>query len=119
MHELSVARNIVEIVEQHLPSATSRRFKTVRIRVGEIANVVPESLAFCFGALIEGTALQGSSLEIERIPLGCRCRGCHRAFQPSHFAFLCPECGNGDIEIVSGTELNVVEIELVNVEGGP
>lgn len=118
MHELSVAQNIAEIVEQHLPSIGAGSVALVRVSVGEMANVVPESLAFCFEALIEGTRLGGSHLEIELIPVNCLCRHCRKKFRPNGHAFSCPGCGSGEIEIVSGMELNVVGIEFAGEDGG-
>ena len=82
-----------------------------------MAGIVPESLAFCFEALIQGTPLEGSSLEIERVPLGCLCRHCRHGFEPRGYAFICPACGSGDIEVVSGMELHVVEISLAGTDG--
>ncbi len=117
MHELSVAQNILEIAAQHLPSGFAERVQSVRVKVGEMAGIVPESLEFCFGALVEGTPLQGSALFIERVPLRCLCRSCKEPFEPRALAFICPQCGSADTEIVSGRELNVTEIELADEDG--
>lgn len=117
MHELSLAQSIVEIVEQHLRSAGPGRVTSVRVKVGEMANVVPESLAFCFDTVIEGTPLDGSHLEIERVPISCLCRHCQREFEPRGHAFHCPGCGSQEIEIVSGMELNIVGVELAVTDG--
>lgn len=117
MHELSLAQNIVEIVEQHLRSAPRGHVTSVRVKVGEMANVVPESLAFCFDAVIEGTPLDGSHLEIERILMSCLCRHCQEEFEPRDHAFHCQRCGSQEVEIVSGMELKIVEIELARTDG--
>lgn len=117
MHELSLAQNIVEIVEQHLRSGGHVHVKSVRVKVGEMANVVPESLTFCFDAVIEGTPLDGSHLEIEKIPMSCLCRHCREEFEPRGHAFHCPGCGSQEVEIVSGMELNIVGIELAGTDG--
>ena len=46
MHELSIAGAIVATVERH---AGGRAVTSVRVRVGRLRQVVPESLEFCFG----------------------------------------------------------------------
>jgi hydrogenase nickel incorporation protein HypA/HybF len=68
MHELSIAQSIVEIVQQHLPSDRIPVVKSVQMKVGHQAGIVPDSLEFCFGAVTEGTVAQGARLEIENVP---------------------------------------------------
>ena len=48
MHELSVAQNIVEIIQQHVPESEWGRVAAVRLKVGAVAGIVPESLEFSF-----------------------------------------------------------------------
>ena len=67
MHELSLAQNIVKIVQQHLSSGQNQGVKSVKMKVGHQAGITPESLKFCFGAVTEGTAVQGATLEIENV----------------------------------------------------
>ncbi len=114
MHELSIAQNILEIVQQNLPADSSPAVRLVKLKVGELAGVDAESLEFCFSAVTEGTPLQGASLGIERIPVRCHCRCCGHDFHVEQFVFLCPTCESPDTEMISGRELQVVEIELNN-----
>lgn len=112
LHELSIAQSIVEIVEQNLPANGSPRVRSIRLKVGELAGVVVDSLEFCFAAITSGTRLDGATLDVDRIPLMVVCRTCHQTFHVEQFVFLCPTCGRGDVEVVSGRELQVSEIEL-------
>jgi hydrogenase nickel incorporation protein HypA/HybF len=65
MHELSLARNIMTIIGEHLPEGREAELRSVRVRVGPLAGVSPESLRFCFDALASGTPLAGATLEID------------------------------------------------------
>jgi hydrogenase nickel incorporation protein HypA/HybF len=112
MHELSIAQNIVDIVQQYVPDTDSGNVRTVRMKVGELSGVVSESLEFCFGAIIMGTPLEGAHLAIEQIPLQTECRKCGNVFRVEEYNFRCPACASDDISIVSGRELQVTEIEL-------
>lgn len=112
MHELSIAQNILDIVQQYVPASDSRNVKTVRMKVGELSGVVTESLEFCFGAIIMGTHLEGARLDIEQIPLQTECKQCAKLFRVEENNFRCPTCGSDDLSIVSGRELQVTEIEL-------
>jgi hydrogenase nickel incorporation protein HypA/HybF len=119
MHEMSTAQSILEVVQQytkendHTRGADVPRVKSVRLRIGEMAGVVPESLRFCFEVASEGTVAQGAELLIDEVPIRCRCAGCKVEFLVEHFLFLCPTCGTPDVEVISGNELDVVELDLL------
>lgn len=83
-----------------------------------MAGVVVDSLEFCFSAIIAGTPLEGAMLEIERVPIAAHCKACELRFEVEHFAFSCPSCDSTEIELVSGRELEVVEVELLGVPEG-
>jgi hydrogenase nickel incorporation protein HypA/HybF len=112
MHELSIAQNIFEIVQANLPVADAGSVKSVKIRVGQLSGVVPDSLEFCFTAITQGTPLQGAILDIEQVPFILKCRSCSMSFESEAGIVLCPTCGGTDTEVISGTELQVVEIEV-------
>jgi Zn finger protein HypA/HybF involved in hydrogenase expression len=44
MHELAIAQNILEIVNQSVPEEQAAAVRLVRIRIGQLSGVVPESL---------------------------------------------------------------------------
>ena len=111
MHELSIAQSIVAIATEHLPG-TQARVQTVRVRIGELAGVVPDSLEFCFSAVTAGTALEGARLEIEHVAARARCPSCGAVTPVDGFAFLCSSCGGAGLTLVEGTELQLTELEL-------
>ncbi len=119
MHELSLAQSIVEIVHQHLPGDPDVKVQAVRIKIGEFAGVVPESLEFCFTALVQGTPLQGASLDIENIPLMARCTTCRVVSKLEFGVFVCPECGGSNVSLISGNEMQITEIILRDSVGQP
>jgi hydrogenase nickel incorporation protein HypA/HybF len=112
MHELAIAQNIVEIVQESVPRAQIQSVKIVKLKIGKMAGVVTDSLEFCFSAIASGTELQAARLEIEKIPTAGRCKACASDFTIEEYAFACPTCGSINIELVSGTELEVSEIEI-------
>jgi len=112
MHELSVAENILEIVRQNVPQGEEQNVKSIKLRIGAFSGIVPDSLEFCFSAITEGTLLKGALLDIEHIPLTGLCNTCATTDRLEYGIFVCPSCGSGDIKLLSGTELQVVEIEI-------
>ena len=112
MHELSIAENILSIVEDYARRNDISKVLTVKLRIGEMSGVVPDALTFCFEICAKGTIAEGASLEIEKVPLSARCRACNATFNVEGYCFLCPDCGSTEVEIISGRELQVTEMEV-------
>jgi hydrogenase nickel incorporation protein HypA/HybF len=112
MHELSIAQEIISIVQQHVPAGQSQSVKAVRMKIGKMTAILPDSLQFCFDALITGSPMEGAKLEIDSIPLTLRCHECKKESALEGCAFVCPECGSANMQVIAGNELNIIEIEL-------
>jgi hydrogenase nickel incorporation protein HypA/HybF len=112
MHELSVAAGILDVVRQYVPMSQAPLVRTVRLRVGEMAGVLPESLDFCFGAIVAGTPYALASLEIERVPARGTCGACGACVEASPPESCCSVCGSFGITLSSGEELQVVDVEI-------
>lgn len=109
---MSVAQNIVDIVRQYVPEPQAPQVTVVRVRVGSLSGIVAESLAFCFEAIVAGTAYGRARLDIEPVAAACDCGDCGARFEPEHLVFWCPSCGSGRARLVSGSDLQVVHVEL-------
>ena len=112
MHELSVAQEILEIVNQYVPDPKPNTVKSVKVKVGRMSNILTESLTFCFDVITNDTPLSGVRLDTIEIPVIINCAGCNQESEIEPPVFACPICGNNQIKIISGTELWVDEIEL-------
>ena len=112
MHELGIAQNILEIVRQSIPGDQAGAVRGIRIRVGQLSGVVADSLEFCFGAMVSDTDMRRATLAIEQVPTTAQCRDCGHRFRVEEFDFACSGCGSARIDLVSGKELEVVEIEM-------
>ena len=112
MHELSIAQNIIEIVNDNLNDHQKNIVKSVRVKVGKLTNILPDSLVFSFEALVKDTDLDGAVLEIEHLPIKIKCAECGAVTTSDDFLFSCEKCGGNQIKILSGNEFLVSEIEL-------
>jgi hydrogenase nickel incorporation protein HypA/HybF len=113
MHELSLCGALADIVSRR---ADDRTVEVVHVRVGQLRQVVPETLAFCWEMVVAQTQLEGSVLELERVPAVLRCRSCD-ATAPlgESIAVACQSCGSLDIEVTAGEEFDVTALDLVRV----
>lgn len=116
MHELAIAESIAEVVTRRASELHAARVRSVRLRVGEASGVVSEALTFCFAALAqEEPLLLGADLVIEVVPHRAYCHTCDQTFAVDDFIAWCPVCGAWSDTILSGTELQVVEMEIVEI----
>jgi hydrogenase nickel incorporation protein HypA/HybF len=109
MHELSIATAILDVARRH---AAGRRVVRVEVQVGHLRQVVPASLDFAFGLVVQGTALDGAELLIRHIPAAGRCRECGAESVMEGFPLCCARCGGLDVEVLAGEELLVQALEL-------
>jgi hydrogenase nickel incorporation protein HypA/HybF len=109
MHELAITQSVVDLVAER---TAGRQVGLVRVEVGALSGVVPDSMQFCYELLTNGTPLEGSSLVIERTTGMAHCRSCGRDFTLDDLILLC-SCGSADVHLVAGRELRVLSVELV------
>ncbi|MCB9641596.1 MAG: hydrogenase maturation nickel metallochaperone HypA [Myxococcales bacterium] len=108
MHELSLTRDILEVVLQH---AQGRIIRKVRLHVGKLAGVEIQALRFCFDVCAAGTYAEGATLVIEEIPGRAVCEGCDKIIELSSLAARCPCERKARLRIESGEELLIKEME--------
>jgi hydrogenase nickel incorporation protein HypA/HybF len=65
MHEFSLARSVVRMVETRLAGESRRGVASITLRLGELAGVTAETLAAGFALASRGTVLEGARLRIE------------------------------------------------------
>jgi hydrogenase nickel incorporation protein HypA/HybF len=110
VHELSLCQSIQRIVER---AREQRTVTTVHLEVGQLRQVVPETLVYCWGMVTEGTGLEGSVLDVDHVPVELDCRTCgHRTTVEHALVLSCSECGSGDIALVAGEEFMVTSIDV-------
>ncbi len=116
MHELSLAQNIVDTIQQCVPQSDWGKVTVIRLKIGACAGVVKDSLEFSYQAVAAETVFQSSRLEIESIPFKIQCGMCGSTTENEAGFTLCTACGSSDTKIISGTELQVTEVEIAESE---
>ena len=116
MHEMVIAKQIIEIAASSIPdSMEDISVERVNLKVGKLSSVVPDSLMFCFEILSIDTRLAGAELNIEVVPVLARCRECKIEWTINEPIFICKKCKSSSIKIISGRELDITSIELEDI----
>ena len=112
MHEMSIAQSLIDIIKEEMTRHDASVLRSIRLHIGQLSAIVPQSLSFCFEVITSGTELEGAKLIMEVIPLRAMCRECKQAFEIKDYAFECPHCGSPDIKTISGQEMSIVDMEV-------
>ena len=114
MHELGIAQEILALVRRHVPDVQAGLVRDVRVRVGDLAGVVSESLEFCFSAVVADTPWSQATLVVERVPACVRCEACGHVFATALCGAGCAVCGDARVRMVSGQELQVASVDVAD-----
>jgi len=109
VHELGITQEVVSIAVEH---SGGRRVTRVVLEIGKLSGMLPDSVRFCFELCAQGTVVEGAVLEIIETPGLARCRICGSEV-PLDRPFGQCECGNTDLEWLTGDALRVRELEVV------
>ncbi|HNT99955.1 MAG TPA: hydrogenase maturation nickel metallochaperone HypA [Acidobacteriota bacterium] len=113
MHEVSLAQDILAISMESLKNRPFEKVLAVSLKIGPVSGVDPEALRFALAVVTENTPLAGAEFRIETPPLRLECRDCRQQFVGDDFAFSCPACGANRIQLLSGDEMEVVNLEVL------
>lgn len=128
MHELSIAKRIVDIIEEEAVKRGIAKVKCAHLRIGKMAAFQREQLEFCLPSYKKNERLSGMHFEIEEVAVEVKCQSCgmqylDNRFEDDEFAHetahapmfymppACPACAGKDVIIVSGKEMELSSIE--------
>jgi hydrogenase nickel incorporation protein HypA/HybF len=110
VHELSICGSIADIASRH---AGGRAVKVINVRVGQLRQIVPDTLTYCWELVSADTSLAGSRICVESVPARIRCRSCEHVTDVGALpVFVCGGCGGFDAQVVSGEEFLITSLEL-------
>jgi len=112
MHEFSLACSLVEEAEKVLKNETAGRITRLTVSIGPLSGIEKDAFEFVFPLAAEHSALEGAELIIEEPPVRVHCKACGSASNTVFPHFHCEPCGSTDIEIVSGREFLIREMEI-------
>ena len=107
---MSLCRAIAGVVKTH---AGDRRVDVVRVQVGALRQVVPETLSFCWTLVRDHENMAEAELELEFVTAEVACRSCGRQSPiESRWSVVCPLCESADVSVVRGEEFLVTSMDV-------
>jgi len=112
MHEGSIAQNLLAIAIEKAKEHKANTITLIRVKVGEFTGVNQSALEFAFNNFSQGTMAEKASLKIISSPLLGKCRKCNEVFEIKKDNFKCTKCNSPEIDIISGEDLYIEDIEI-------
>jgi len=112
MHELSICRAIANTAARH---ADGRTVSQVTVQVGHLRQVVPDALQFSWEVVSSTSDLKDAELVVEQVPAVVECQHCGARTTLDLPVLACGACSGIDVKLLSGEELLVVSIDVVDV----
>ncbi|MDP1557769.1 MAG: hydrogenase maturation nickel metallochaperone HypA [Nitrosomonas sp.] len=112
MHELSLAENVLQIIEEAAQAQNFTHVKTVWLEIGQLACVEPESLRFYFEVVTQDSVAHQAKLEIIEVAGQGWCDQCQCAAPLASHDDSCPACGNYALQITRGGSMQIKELEV-------
>jgi hydrogenase nickel incorporation protein HypA/HybF len=113
MHELSIALNIIEAVEEEAARQGGGRITAVHLKIGALSGVVKAALKSAFEIAREGTSMNTAQLVIEEAPVVIFCPSCAEPRRvESEMRLTCPICNTPSGQILEGKEMLLVALEM-------
>ncbi|MEM9825044.1 MAG: hydrogenase maturation nickel metallochaperone HypA [Planctomycetota bacterium] len=125
MHEMSIARNLIDLVQSHLDTLGDEQVGTQQInagqivrlhlRVGALSCVHQDALKFSFEMMTADTSLANAELVFQTLPVRIFCTPCDQEVTlPGIQRFRCPICDTPSADIRQGQELDLDHLEWVD-----
>ncbi|MBX9894812.1 MAG: hydrogenase maturation nickel metallochaperone HypA [Nitrosomonas sp.] len=112
MHELSLAENLLQIIEDAAHEQQFTRVKTVFLEIGQLACVELEPLRFYFEIVTQDSVARQAKLEIIEIAGQALCTQCQQCFPIVSYDQACSHCGSYARTITQGDGMRILELEV-------
>lgn len=116
MHEGNFTERIVAAILQELKKRPGYQPKRIKVKVGEMLHLEPESVKMHYAFLTKGTPLEKAELDLSEVKVTLYCWQCNHVMEvEDHHLLLCTYCSTTDVEVMSGNEVLIDSIEMESV----
>ncbi|ECV3919505.1 hydrogenase maturation nickel metallochaperone HypA [Salmonella enterica subsp. enterica serovar O rough] len=113
MHELSLAQNIIELLEEQAINHQFIKVKQVWLDIGISACVEIAALKFGLDIAARNTVAENAVFHINIESAQGWCLSCNQSFISKSTKILCPYCNSGMVQINDSSRMSIREIEVL------
>lgn len=117
MHEVGIMTGVLDAVEETAKQAGASRVLKITLAIGDMTEIIDDSLMFAHEILSEGTMCEGSELIINKVTPKSLCLDCGNEFSHDRFHLACPACGSYSTSLLEGRDMRIENIEVDLPEG--
>jgi hydrogenase nickel incorporation protein HypA/HybF len=113
MHELPITQSLLRITLEQAQAAGAAKVTHLHLVIGQMANIVDDSIQFYWDILAQETIAEGATLYFERPPAMLHCFTCEAEFELNDSdSFLCPRCEGAQVQFIGGDDFRLDSIEV-------
>ena len=113
MHEISLAAEILHLIEQAREKDPFGQVKYLRLEAGALSGVDVPALRFAIASMAPGTCLADAVIDVDEPAAIGWCTQCRLSVQMRDRLDTCPHCDEARLQPTGGTELRVIELRVV------
>ncbi len=117
MHELSVCSALLEQVEVIARQHSAVRVDKIVLRIGPLSGIEVPLLQHAYPLAAAGSVAENAQLVIETLPVKVKCSQCGAESEAEPNRLLCAACGDFRTNLISGDEMLLASLELIEKEG--
>ena len=115
MHELGIVLNVIDRVEEIAKENNVKKVTKLTLEIGEVSSIVPSYFSDCFEWAKKKTDyMKDTELEMIILEGLSYCRDCKKTYKTTEYAKKCPYCGSDNTYLVTGDEMRIKDIEVIN-----
>lgn len=107
MHELSIAMEILRIIENDISNKQSKKVTEIELDIGQMAGVDIGNLRFVLENISSQALFDGCRIHINTIQPLSHCNLCGAVFPVRNLFESCAVCHSSDVRLVCGNELKI------------
>ena len=112
MHEMSLCEGILQVLEAEAERQSFSRVRRVILDIGVLSGVEIPALEFAFDVVMRGSLAEDAVLEINRLQAEAWCMACAETVTVTARYDPCPKCGGYQLQVSSGDEMRIKELEV-------
>lgn len=119
MHEMGLADAMMKTVARLVKNEGDVVVRSITVELGDLSGVVPRFLSECWEAVADGTPFAETELILHSVPATARCLDCGETFVIRTDDLRCPACRSDKLKPLSGQDMTIAEIEILEREDPP